>query len=580
MELFIKNIVIYLVILLVLGKFLGGYIAKVFEGKKVFLTRFVSPIEKVIYKFLRIDENKEMNWKEYSFGVVAFSLVGFIFIFLLQLLQKFLPFNPQNLKGVSWDLSFNTAASFITNTNWQAYSGESTLSYLTQALGLTVQNFLSAAVGIVVVIALIRAFVRKSGTTLGNLWRDIVKTVLYILIPLSIVVSVALISQGVVQNLKPYTEVNLVESIELEDGTIIDKQVIPGGMAASQIAIKQIGTNGGGFFGTNSAYPLENPTTLSNLIQVLSILLIPMALCFTFGNMVNNKKQGRALLIAMMTIFVVALAAVLFYENSGTAVLSQNGAVSIATSSTQVGGNMEGKEMRFGIFDSSFWAVSTTAASNGSVNSMHDSYTPMAGMVTMVLMQLGEVVFGGVGSGLYGMLAFAIMAVFIAGLMVGRTPEYLGKKIEPFEMKMASLTILTPGLLTLIGAAILCLWPGVMDLLNNLGAHGFSEVIYAMSSAANNNGSAFAGFGANNIVVNLVTGFAMLLGRFIPMILTLAIAGSLVSKKKLANTSGTLDTSSVTFIVLLIIVILIIGALSFLPVLGLGPIAEYLQSIL
>lgn len=580
MEFFIKNILIYLVILLVLGKFLGGYIAKVFEGKKVFLTRFVSPIEKVIYKFLRIDENKEMNWKEYSFGVVAFSLVGFIFIFLLQLLQKFLPFNPQNLKGVSWDLSFNTAASFITNTNWQAYSGESTLSYLTQALGLTVQNFLSAAVGIVVVIALIRAFVRKSGTTLGNLWTDIVKTVLYILIPLSIVVSVALISQGVVQNLKPYTEVNLVEPIELEDGTIIDKQVIPGGMAASQIAIKQIGTNGGGFFGTNSAYPLENPTTLSNLIQVLSILLIPMALCFTFGNMVNNKKQGRALLIAMMTIFVVALAAVLFYENSGTAVLSQNGAVSIATSSTQVGGNMEGKEMRFGIFDSSFWAVSTTAASNGSVNSMHDSYTPMAGMVTMVLMQLGEVVFGGVGSGLYGMLAFAIMAVFIAGLMVGRTPEYLGKKIEPFEMKMASLTILTPGLLTLIGAAILCLWPGVMDLLNNSGAHGFSEVIYAMSSVANNNGSAFAGFGANNIVVILVTGFAMLLGRFIPMILTLAIAGSLVSKKKLANTSGTLDTSSVTFIVLLIIVILIIGALSFLPVLGLGPIAEYLQSIL
>lgn len=580
MEFFIKNILIYLVILLVLGKFLGGYIAKVFEGKKVFLTRFVSPIEKVIYKFLRIDENKEMNWKEYSFGVVAFSLVGFIFIFLLQLLQKFLPFNPQNLKGVSWDLSFNTAVSFITNTNWQAYSGESTLSYLTQALGLTVQNFLSAAVGIVVVIALIRAFVRKSGTTLGNLWTDIVKTVLYILIPLSIVVSVALISQGVVQNLKPYTEVNLVEPIELEDGTIIDKQVIPGGMAASQIAIKQIGTNGGGFFGTNSAYPLENPTTLSNLIQVLSILLIPMALCFTFGNMVNNKKQGRALLIAMMTIFVVALAAVLFYDNSGTAVLSQNGAVSIATSSTQVGGNMEGKEMRFGIFDSSFWAVSTTAASNGSVNSMHDSYTPMAGMVTMVLMQLGEVVFGGVGSGLYGMLAFAIMAVFIAGLMVGRTPEYLGKKIEPFEMKMASLTILTPGLLTLIGAAILCLWPGVMDLLNNSGAHGFSEVIYTMSSAANNNGSAFAGFGANNIVVNLVTGFAMLLGRFIPMILTLAIAGSLVSKKKLANTSGTLDTSSVTFIVLLIIVILIIGALSFLPVLGLGPIAEYLQSIL
>ena len=580
MELFIRNIVIYLVILLILAKFLGGYIAKVFEGKKVFLSRFISPLEKQIYKFLRIDKNKEMNWKEYSFGIVVFSLVGFIFIFLLQLFQRFLPFNPQNLKGVSWDLSFNTAASFITNTNWQAYSGESTLSYLTQALGLTVQNFLSAAVGIVVVIALIRAFVRKSGSTLGNLWRDIVKTVLYILIPLSMVISVALISQGVVQNIKPYTEVSLVESIELEDGTIVDKQVIPGGMAASQIAIKQIGTNGGGFFGTNSAYPLENPTTLSNLIQVLSILLIPMALCFTFGNMVNNKKQGRALLIAMMTIFVVALAAVLFYENSGTAVLSQNGVVSIATSQAQVGGNMEGKEMRFGIFDSSFWAVSTTAASNGSVNSMHDSYTPMAGMVIMLLMQLGEVIFGGVGSGLYGMLAFAIMAVFIAGLMVGRTPEYLGKKIEPFEMKMASLTILTPGLLTLIGAAVLCLWPGVMDLLNNSGAHGFSEVIYTMSSVANNNGSAFAGFGANNIVVNLVTGFAMLLGRFIPMILTLAIAGSLVSKKKLANTSGTLDTSSVTFIILLIIVILIIGALSFLPVLGLGPIAEYLQSIL
>lgn len=580
MEMFIKCILVYLVILLVLGKFLGGYIAKVFEGKSVFLSRFISPIENTIYKILGINQNKEMNWKEYSLGIVAFSLIGFIFLFLLQIFQNFLPLNPQNLEGVSWDLSFNTTASFITNTNWQAYSGESTLSYLTQALGLTVQNFLSAAVGIVVVMTLIRAFVRRCGSKLGNLWADIVKTVLYILIPLSIVVSVALISQGVVQNLKQYTQVNLVEPIELEDGTIVDKQIIPGGMAASQIAIKQLGTNGGGFFGTNSAFPLENPTVLSNMIQVLSIILIPIALCFTFGSMVKDKRQGRALLIAMMTIFLVSLAVVLFYESKGTTVLSQNGAVSIAASPTEVGGNMEGKEMRFGIFDSSFWAVTTTSASNGSVNSMHDSYTPLAGMVTMVLMQLGEVVFGGVGSGLYGILAFAIMAVFIAGLMVGRTPEYLGKKIDPFEMKMASLIILAPGLLVLIGSAVLCLWPGVMDSLNNTGAHGFSEILYTMSSTANNNGSAFAGFGANNIVVNLVTGFAMLLGRFIPMMLVLAIAGSLVKKKKVAVTSGTLDTGNITFIILLIIIILIIGALTFLPALGLGPIAEFLQSIL
>lgn len=580
MEMFIKCILVYLVILLVLGKFLGEYIAKVFERKSVFLSRFISPIENTIYKVLGINQNKEMNWKEYSLGIVAFSLIGFIFLFLLQIFQNFLPLNPQNLDGVSWDLSFNTTASFITNTNWQAYSGESTLSYLTQALGLTVQNFLSAAVGIVVVMTLIRAFVRRCGSKLGNLWADIVKTVLYILIPLSIVVSVALISQGVVQNLKQYTQVDLVESIELEDGTIVDKQIIPGGMAASQIAIKQLGTNGGGFFGTNSAFPLENPTVLSNMIQVLSIILIPIALCFTFGSMVKDKRQGRALLIAMMTIFLVSLAVVLFYESKGTTVLSQNGAVSIAASPTEVGGNMEGKEMRFGIFDSSFWAVTTTSASNGSVNSMHDSYTPLAGMVTMVLMQLGEVVFGGVGSGLYGILAFAIMAVFIAGLMVGRTPEYLGKKIDPFEMKMASLIILAPGLLVLIGSAILCLWPGVMDSLNNTGAHGFSEILYTMSSTANNNGSAFAGFGANNIVINLVTGFAMLLGRFIPMMLVLAIAGSLVKKKKVAVTSGTLDTGNITFIILLIIIILIIGALTFLPALGLGPIAEFLQSIL
>lgn len=569
---------LYLLILVVLAVPLGNYIGKVMNGEKTFLSKILNPVENFIYKLIGIDKNEEMEWKEYAKSTIIFSILSFIVLFILQMIQGLLPLNPEGIKGMSWHLSFNTASSFVTNTNWQSYSGEIQASYLTQMLGLTVQNFLSAAAGISVLFALIRAFTIVNGKSLGKFWVDVTRSVVHILMPLSIVIALLIASQGVVQNFSSYEEVNLLQPVTLQDGTILTKQVVPQGPAASQIAIKQIGTNGGGFFGVNSAHPLENPTPFSNLIEMLSILIIPAALCFTFGRNIKDKRQGRAIFIAMFLILVVALAVIAINEANGTPQLSQNGAIDIATIN-QAGGNMEGKETRFGITSSAIWTAYTTAASNGSVNSMLDSYTPLGGMMPMLLMQLGEVVFGGVGCGLYGMISFAIIAVFIAGLMVGRTPEYLGKKIEPFEMKMSMLVCLATPIATLIGSGIAALVPSVLDSLNNSGAHGFSEMLYAYSSAGGNNGSAFAGFGANTPFINVSLGIIMLFVRFVPMIATLAIAGSLVEKKKAAVSVGTLPTHNALFIGLLIFVVILVGALSFFPALALGPIAEFFRRI-
>ena len=596
--------ILYLAILVVLAIPLGAYIKNVMNGEKTFLSKLLTPCENAVYKVLRVDKDEQMNWKKYTISVLIFSGIGLVFLFLLQLFQGFLPGNPQGLPGVKWDLSFNTAASFITNTNWQAYSGESTLSYLTQALGLTVQNFVSAATGIAVLFALIRGFMRVKTDGLGSFWVDMTRIIIHILIPLNLVISLLLVSGGVIQNLKAGETVSLVEpigvsaegeilenaEIDLEAGTvvvdgqivedaeIVTKQFVPMGPAASQVAIKQTGTNGGGFMGVNSAHPLENPNAFTNLIEMISLLLIPAALCFTFGNAVKNKKQGIAIFMAMFLCLVFALSVVAVNEQFATPQLIQNGNVDVSMVD-QAGGNMEGKETRFGIAASSTWATFTTAASNGSVNSMHDSYTPLGGMVTMLLMQLGEVIFGGVGCGLYGMLAFAILTVFIAGLMVGRTPEFLGKKIEPYEMKWSVLVCLATPIAILVGSGIAAVWPGIESSLNNVGAHGFSELLYTFSSCGGNNGSAFAGFNGNTIFLNLLLGFVMLFARFLPIIGTLAIAGNLAEKKKIATTDGTLSTTNTMFVFLLIFIVLLVGALSFFPALALGPIAEFFQSI-
>lgn len=596
--------VLYLAVLVVFAISLGAYIKKIMNGEKTFLSKILTPCENAVYKVMRIDKDEQMNWKKYGASVLVFSAIGLVFLFLLQLLQDVLPGNPQNLPGVSWDLSFNTAASFITNTNWQAYTGEATLSYLTQAVGLTVQNFVSAATGIAVLFALIRGIVKVKTDGLGSFWVDMTRIVIYLLIPLNIIISLMLVGGGVIQNFKAGETVSLVEPIAVsqdgevienavidvesgtvtvdgeavEDAEIVTEQFVPMGPAASQVAIKQTGTNGGGFMGVNSAHPLENPNAYTNIIEMISLLLIPAALCFTFGKAVKNKKQGIAIFMAMFICLVMALGVVAVCEQSATPQLAENTAVDISVVN-QAGGNMEGKETRFGIATSSTWATFTTAASNGSVNSMHDSYTPFGGMITMLLMQLGEVVFGGVGCGLYGMLAFAILTVFIAGLMVGRTPEFLGKKIEPYEMKWSVLVCLATPIAILVGSGIAAVWPGIETSLNNGAAHGFSELLYTYSSCGGNNGSAFAGFNANTVFLNVSLGFVMLFARFLPIIGTLAIAGSLAKKKKIATTAGTLSTTNSMFVFLLIVIVLLVGALSFFPALALGPIAEFFQSI-
>lgn len=592
--------VLYFIALIILAIPVGAYIKKVMNGEKTFLSRMLVPCEKAVYKIMHIDSQEQMTWKKYTVSVLAFSLIGFVFLFLLQLLQGYLMGNPQGLSGVKWDLSFNTAASFITNTNWQAYSGESTLSYLTQALGLTVQNFVSAATGIAVLFALIRGFMKVEAKGLGSFWVDMTRTIIHVLIPLNLVISVLLVAGGVIQNLEPAQTVSLVEPIAVNvDGEIIEnaqidvvsktvtvngqmvpqakiitEQFVPMGPAASQVAIKQTGTNGGGYMGVNSAHPLENPNAYTNFIEMTSILLIPAALCFAFGSMIKNKKQGMAIFSAMAICLVLAMGSIAVSEQYATPQLAQNGNVDIGMVE-QPGGNMEGKESRFGIATSATWAAYTTAASNGSVNSMHDSYTPTGGMVTMLLMQLGEVVFGGVGCGLYGMLAFAILTVFIAGLMVGRTPEFLGKKIEPFEMKWAVVVCLATPVAILVGSGIAAALPSTVDSLNNTGAHGLSEVLYTYSSCGGNNGSAFAGFNANTVFFNVSLALVMLFARFVPIIGTLAIAGHLVEKKKIAVTAGTLSTTNGMFVFLLIFIVLLVGALSFFPALALGPLAEF-----
>lgn len=569
------QIVLYLGVMLACVKPLGSYMAKVYSGHAPLLERFVGPLERLLYRLSGIDRSTEMTWRQYAVAVLTLSLVSFVAVYGFQRAQGWLPLNPQSLPAVSPHSSFNTAVSFTTNTNWQGYGGETTMSYLTQMLALTVQNFVSAAAGMAVLVALIRSFIKHSSSTIGNFWVDLVRGTLYILIPLSLLLAIALVSQGVVQTFDAYRETSLLEPTIDAEGNAVTAQKIAVGAAASQIAIKQIGTNGGGFFNVNSAHPLENPTPLSNFLQSLAILLIPAALCYTFGEMVGDRRQGWTILTAMLVIFVPLLAITTICEQAGNPALANLG-VDQSASDSQPGGNMEGKESRFGITNSTLWAVATTAASNGSVNSMHDSYTPLGGLVPMWMMQLGEVIFGGVGSGLYGMLMFVIVAVFLSGLMVGRTPEYLGKKIGAFEMKMASLAILFPCAMVLVGTAFAVALTSGRETIFNPGPHGFSEVLYAFSSAANNNGSAFAGLGANTPFYNGILGLAMLVGRFWVMLPVLAIAGSLAAKKIVPAGPGTLPTHTPLFVVLLVAVVIVVGALSFFPALALGPIAEHL----
>ncbi len=574
----ILQILFYLAVLVLAAKPLGKFMGRVYQRERTFLDPVFGPVERFIYRLARIDPDEEMDWKANAVAMLLFNVLGLAIVYGLQRFQQFLPLNPQGLGAVTPDSSFNTAVSFASNTNWQGYGGETTLSYLTQMLGLTVQNFVSAASGMAVLALFIRGIARHSAKTLGNFWVDLTRSTLYILLPLSFVLALALVSQGVVQNFSPYVAVPLVEQTTDASGAKVAEQVIAMGPAASQIAIKQLGTNGGGFFNSNSAHPLENPTPLSNFLEMLSILLIAAALCYTYGYMVKDTRQGWALLAAMTIIFVAFLAVAAWSEQSGNPAFTAMG-VDQSASNVQSGGNMEGKEVRFGIGNSALWATATTSASNGSVNSMHDSYMPLGGMVTLVMMQLGEVVFGGVGSGLYGMLVFVIVAVFVAGLLVGRTPEYLGHKVESYEMKMASLLILIMPLTVLSLTALGVVMEAGKATIYNPGAHGFSEVLYAFSSQGNNNGSAFAGLGANTPFYNLTGGIAMLISRYWLAVPTLALAGSLVRKKFVPASEGTLPTHTPLFIFWLIAVVLIVGALNFLPALALGPIVEHLIMI-
>jgi len=572
----LTQIFIYLIVLLLAVKPLGTFMAYIYEGRPAGLNVWFASFEKWIYRVCGIKSEDGMTWKKYAVCVMLFNILGLIVVYALQRLQAFLPLNPMKMPSVSPDSSFNTAISFATNTNWQGYGGESTMSYLTQMLALTVQNFVSAATGMAVLVALIRGFVQKQTKTLGNFWVDLVRSTLYILIPLSIVLAVALVWQGTPQTFNSSATATLVQPMKDSAGKPVTEQVIALGPAASQIAIKQLGTNVGGFFNANSAHPYENPTPLSNFLEMLAILLIPAALCYTFGFMVKDRRQGWALLAAMLIIFIPCLLLSAQIEQRGNPLLARLG-VNQSSTSFQPGGNMEGKEARFGIVSSSIWSVATTSASNGSVDSMHDSYMPLSGMISMWLLQLGEVIFGGVGSGLYGLIAFVIIAVFIAGLMIGRTPEYLGKKIEAYEMKMASLVALIPHIFILLPTALAVLISAGKAGMANPGAHGFSEVLYAFSSAAGNNGSAFAGLSVNTPFYNIALGLAMFFCRYWLIIPILAVAGSLSSKKIVPVSSGTLPTHTPLFIFFLAVVVLIVGALVFFPALALGPIVEHLM---
>ena len=579
-------------VLILLALPLGRYINWVMDGRSAVLTR----IEGGLLRLCGVKPDAEMGWLSYALAILLFNVLGVIAIYALQRLQVHLPLNPQGMGNVSPDSSFNTAISFVANTNWQGYAGESTMSYLTQMLGLTVQNFLSAATGIVVVIALIRGLARHTASSIGNAWADLTRATLWLLLPLSFVIALVHVQQGTIQNFSGYVDAKPLESVSYQvaktgaDGQpvkdaqgnpvmedkVADTQTIAMGPVASQEAIKMLGTNGGGFFNANSAHPFENPTPLTNFVQMIAIFLIPAALCFTFGSMVGDRRQGWTIFVAMSLIFVVGVITVTHFEQAGNPRLAALGVDQIA-SATQPGGNMEGKEARFGIADTALFAAITTAASCGAVNGMHDSFTPLGGLVPLVNMQLGEVVFGGTGTGLYGMLVFAILAVFIAGLMIGRTPEYLGKKIEAHEMKMSSIAILVTPLLVLVGTAIAVLAASGRAGPLNPGPHGFSEILYAFTSAGNNNGSAFAGLSANTPFYNVMLGIAMWFGRFGVIVPVLAIAGSLASKKRLAVTAGTMPTHGALFVALLVGVVLLVGLLNYVPSLALGPVVEHLM---
>ena len=590
------QLVFYVVVLIALTKPLGTYMARIYEGQSAVLNRIGAPFENLIYRVCGVNPAQDMRWTQYAVAVLVFNVLGFLAVYALQRLQLFLPLNPQTMAAVSPDSSFNTAISFITNTNWQGYGGESTMSYLTQMLGLTVQNFVSAATGMAVLIALIRGFARQNAEAIGNFWVDLTRSTLYILLPLALVLALGLVWQGMPQTFAAYPTVPLVESVEYDNpkldaagqaikddkgNPVTEKatqkeQSIAVGPVASQVAIKQLGTNGGGFFNANSAHPFENPTPLSNFLEMLAILLIPAALCYTFGKMVGDTRQGWAILAAMTILFVALLAVCVGAEQVGNPALDKLGVDQVA-SPLQAGGNMEGKETRFGVVNSALWATATTAASNGSVNAMHDSFTPVGGLVPMWLIQIGEVIFGGVGSGLYGMLLLAVVAVFVAGLMIGRTPEYLGKKIEAFDIKMAAIGVLVPLFTALFGTAVAVLMEAGKAGVANPGMHGFSEILYAFSSASGNNGSAFAGLSANTPFYNAVLGIVMFFARFWIIVPVLALAGSLVAKKKVPIGAGTLPTHTPLFIFFLLGVVVIIGALTFFPALALGPIVEHLM---
>jgi len=541
---------------------LGSYLSKVYAGERTFLSVVFSPLEKSLYKFAGVEENREMTWQQYAWAVLSFNFLGLLFLFLLLTGQKLLPLNPQKFSGLSWDLALNTAVSFVTNTNWQAYSGENLLSYFSQALGLTVQNFLSAATGIAILLALVRGFVRKTRETIGNFWQDLTRTVLFVFLPMAILAALILVSQGVIQNFSAY------KTVPLYQPGVQTTQVLPLGPVASQEAIKLLGTNGGGFFGANSAHPFENPTPFANFFEVLLILLLPAALTNLFGRMAGKPREGWAIYTVMLGLLLAAVFCLYWAENQGGSPLLKSSGIA--------GYYMEGKEIRFGPAGAALFSAATTATSCGAVNNMHDSLTPLGGMIPLLLILLGEVVFGGVGCGLYTMLAFVIIAVFVAGLMIGRTPEYLGKKIEVAEMWYSVLIVLTAGVVTLILVAVSLMNKTALSSILNPGAHGLTEMLYAFASASNNNGSAFAGLNANTVYFNLTTSLAMLLGRFVPATAALALAGSLVRKKYTPPGIGTLPTDQLAFILWLVVVILIIGALTFFPALALGPIVEQL----
>ncbi|WP_144631154.1 potassium-transporting ATPase subunit KdpA [Bordetella genomosp. 13] len=626
---FVALLAVFLAVLLGVAPFLGRYIKEAMENGQYRLTGWGRPLERLCYRAAGVDPRAEMGWKHYVLALLLFNVLGFVAVYALQRLQGGLPWNPAGLGAVSPDSSLNTAISFVANTNWQGYAGEATMSYLTQMLALTVQNFVSAATGIAVLFALIRGLTRHSARSVGNFWTDMVRSTLYVLLPLAFALAMVLVGQGVIQNLDPYVQAQAVEAqqysapkVDAQGQPVLDadgkpvmetlstrQQTLAMGPVASQESIKLLGTNGGGFFNANSAHPYENPTPLANLLEMWAIFLIPAALCFSFGEMAGNRRQGAVILAAMTAMFVVFALATSYFENQTTPALAQgaasgvataaggsdggaagvgaagfgaagNGAASLAASSAALlpGGNMEGKEVRFGIAPTALFATVTTAASCGAVNGMHDSFSAMGGLPPMLLMQLGEVVFGGVGAGLYGMLAFAILAVFIAGLMIGRTPEYLGKKIEAYDMKMVALVLLATPLLVLAGTAVAVLAGAGRAGVLNPGIHGFSEILYALSSAANNNGSAFAGLSANTPFYNVLLGIAMWGGRFAPIVALLALAGSLVAKPRLPQGPGTMPTTGPLFAVLLIGSVMLVGALTYVPALALGPVAEHLQN--